>query len=68
MGLNRIINMLTRMVSRRAVNWGINKDIGHFSKTNGKTPAKLTPQQAKATRQAVKRARQAARLTRRIGR
>lgn len=68
MSLNQIITMLTRMVTRRAMNWGINKGIGHLSRSNGKTPAKLTPQQAKATRQAVKRARQAARLTRRIGR
>jgi hypothetical protein len=67
MGLNRIIHMLTRMVSRRAMNWGINKGIDKIAKSGGK-PAPVSAKQARDMRTAVKRARQAARLTRRIGR
>ncbi|MDQ1900921.1 hypothetical protein RAH32_10750 [Paracoccus sp. WLY502] len=67
MSLKSIINTLTRMVSRRAVNWGVNKSIDRIAKSGGK-PAKVSAKQAKDMRTAVKRARQAARLTRRIGR
>lgn len=67
MGLNRIFTMLTRMVSRRAMNWGINKGIDRMAKSGGK-PTHVSAKQAKDMRTAVKRARQAARLTRRIGR
>ncbi|MTE00057.1 hypothetical protein GIY56_07145 [Paracoccus sp. YIM 132242] len=67
MSLNSIINTLTRMVSRRAMNWGINKGIDRVAKSGGK-PAQVSAKQAKDMRMAVKRARQAARLTRRIGR
>ncbi|WP_103173466.1 hypothetical protein [Paracoccus sp. SY] len=67
MSLQSIINTLTRMVSRRALNWGINKGIDRIAKSGGK-PAKVSSKQAKDMRTAVKRARQAARLTRRIGR
>lgn len=67
MSLNSIINMLTRMVTRRAMNWGINKGIDRIAKSGGK-PAPVSAKQAKDMRVAVKRARQAARLTRRIGR
>ena len=67
MSLNQIIRMLTRMVSRRALNWGVNKGIGPIAKSGGK-PANVSAKQAKDMRAAVKRARQAARLTRRIGR
>lgn len=64
MNANQLFNMFARMLSRRLMNWGVNKGVGRLSKTGGK----LTPGQARATREAVKRARQAARLTRRIGR
>ena len=67
MSLNSIINMLTRMVTRRAMTWGINKGIDRIAKSGGK-PAPVSAKQAKDMRAAVKRARQAARLTRRIGR
>jgi hypothetical protein len=67
MNLNRIINMLTRMVTRRAMNWGVNKGIDRIAKS-GTKPAHVSAKQAKDMRTAVKRARQAARLTRRIGR
>ena len=67
MSLQSIINTLTRMVSRRALNWGINKGIDRIAKSGGK-PDKVSAKQAKDMRTAVKRARQAARLTRRIGR
>lgn len=73
MNLNRIFNMLARMVTRRAVNWGMNKGIGHVSKRMGGTTAKGKPtaaanKQARNMREATKRARQAARITRRMGR
>lgn len=73
MNLNQIFNMLARMVTRRAVNWGMNKGIGHVSKRMGGTTAKGQPtsaanKQARNMREATKRARQAARITRRMGR
>ena len=73
MNLNQIFNMFARMVTRRAVNWGMNKGIGHVSKRMGGTAAKGQPtsaanKQARNMREATKRARQAARITRRMGR
>ena len=78
MNLNQIFNMFARMVTRRAVNWGMNKGIGHVSKRMGGTTAKGKPtaaankqaanKQARNMRAATKRARQAARITRRMGR
>lgn len=73
MNLNQIFNMLARMVTRRAVNWGMNKGIGHVSKRMGGTTAKGKPtaaanKQVRNMREATKRARQAARITRRMGR
>ena len=41
MSLQSIINTLTRMVSRRALNWGINKGIDRIAKSGGK-PAKVS--------------------------
>lgn len=64
MNLNQIVNMLTRMLTRRAVNWSINK----ARQKPGKAAAGTKPTQSNEHRAAVKRARQAARLTRRIGR
>ncbi|HRO13797.1 MAG TPA: hypothetical protein PLL33_01905 [Paracoccus sp. (in: a-proteobacteria)] len=72
MNLNQILNMFGRMVTRRLMNWGVNKDIDAATRRAGGTvkgkPALSTQKQAKAAREAVKRARQAARVTRRIGR
>lgn len=63
MNMNQLVNMLTRMVSNRLLNWGIRR-------MNAPKPGtRQTPQQHsrdKATREAVKRARQAARITRRM--
>ena len=63
MNMNQIINMLTRMVSNRLLNWAIRR-------MNAPKPGvRQTPQQQsrdKAAREAVKRARQAARITRRM--
>ena len=67
MSLQSIFNMLTRMVTHRAVNWGINKGIDRIAKSGGK-PAKVSAKQARDMRVAVKRARQAAKLARRMGR
>ena len=68
MNLNQLINMVVNIVTRRLVNFGINKGIDAVSrKPDGKTP--MTPDEAKqaqTTREAVKRARQAARITRRL--
>jgi hypothetical protein len=35
MNMNQVINMFTRLVMRRAMNWGINKGIGQMTR---KTP------------------------------
>lgn len=63
MNMNQIVNMLTRMVSNRLLNWGIRR-------MNAPKPGvPQTPQQRsrdKAAREAVKRGRQAARITRRM--
>ncbi|WP_254367884.1 hypothetical protein [Paracoccus sp. Z118] len=71
--MNGIFGMLARMVTRRAMNWGVNKGIDRMSRSgkggvpNGQ-PSAAAKKQAKDMRQAVKRARQAARITRRFGR
>ena len=61
--MNQLINMLTRMVMNRLMNWGMRR-------MNAPKPGvKKTPQQQsrdKMTREAVKRARQAARITNRM--
>lgn len=74
MNMNSLINMFGRMLTRRAMNWGINKGISTISKARGGQagaqagkPA-ATSQQNKALRENAKRARQAARITRKIGR
>lgn len=69
MNFNQLLNMIARMLTRRAVNWGINKGIGRAARTGGKGRASPAERkQAQQNRAAVKRARQAARLARRIGR
>jgi len=68
MNMNQFFNMLTRMVTRRLMNWGINKSLRQM---NSGTGGKRSPQQKslnKTARETAKRARQAARITRRLGR
>ncbi|WP_134680741.1 hypothetical protein [Paracoccus ravus] len=67
MSLNQFFNMLSRMVTNRLMNWGINKGIRQMNSTGGKQTAQQR-QREKSARQMVKRARQAARITRRLGR
>ncbi|MFP1643405.1 hypothetical protein [Pontitalea aquivivens] len=75
MNLNQIVNMVIKAVTRRLVNWGVNKgmDLATRRGTGGTgDPAaqgKATPaqqRQANAAREAARRARQAARITRRL--
>lgn len=68
-----IVNLLSRLFARRAMNWGMRKGTDAFARrgTGAATGGKMTPaalKQAKDMRQAVKRARMAARVTRRLGR
>jgi len=70
MSLDRLINQLIRMVTRRAVNFGINKGV-ELAAGKGKPASQMTAAERKAaqdSRAAIKRARQAARITRRLGR
>lgn len=69
-----LMNMFTRMLTQRAMKWGIDKGTRQMSRIGQKKtpPVALTKsqttQQAKSSREMAKRARQAAKLTRRIGR
>ena len=65
--MNQIIAMLTRMLTSRAMGWGIRKGLNRMGKPGGATSA-TSAKQARMARETTKRARQAARLTRRIGR
>jgi hypothetical protein len=70
MNLDQIFSMISRLVLRRAVNWGITKGIDSVA-GKGKPPAEMTPQErhlAQKGREAAKMARKAARVTRRLGR
>ena len=67
MNLNQLVNMIARMLTRRAVNWSIKKGTRQAARGKGQQTA-ANRQQAKVTCEATKRARQAARLARRIGR
>ncbi|MDO5621095.1 MAG: hypothetical protein Q4G24_06465 [Paracoccus sp. (in: a-proteobacteria)] len=76
MNMNQILNMLQRMLLRRAMNWGINKGIGMLGKRTAQNGAQtdqpeapMTPEERKRVQQSrdmAKRARQAARITRRL--
>ena len=71
MNLNGLFGPIGRMLTRRLMNWGMNKGIGLAPRrTGGATadgkPSPTAAKQAKAARQAVKRARQAARITRKL--
>lgn len=70
MNLNQIINLITRIFVRKAVNSGINKGID-FAARRGKAAKDMTPAehaQANSAREMAKKARKAARVTRRLGR
>jgi len=72
MNWNSLLNgPLGRMLTRRPMDWGMNKGIDVATRRSGGTtadgkPSAAATKQAKAARQAVKRARQAARITRRM--
>lgn len=70
MNLNQIVNMVIKTVTRRLVNWGVNKGMDLAARRGtGGTAVGATPAQAKqdnAAREAAKRARQAAKITRRL--
>lgn len=70
MNLDQIFSMISRLVMRRAVNWGITKGIDTVA-GKGKSAAQMTPEErhlAQKGREAAKMARKAARITRRLGR
>lgn len=61
MNLNQLFNMFTRIVARRAMNWGINKGISTMS---GKKAGK-GPRQSRQTRDLARKMRTLSRMTRR---
>ncbi len=64
--MNQIINMITRMLTQRAVNWGINK----ASRRIGTQTAKGAQgkDRARVAQDTAKRSRQAINILRRLGR
>lgn len=69
MSANQLINMALRILTRKAVNKGLNAGVKQMSKGNA-AQGKLTPEERAARKQAqetAKRAKQAARLARRLG-
>lgn len=70
MNLNRFVNMVVNIVTRRLINAGINKGIEIFSRRSPPEPPPVSADEKHRleARAAAKRARQAAKLTRRIGR
>ena len=66
MNMNQLFNMFTRLVARRAMNWGINKGISTLSRGKGQTPdAGPRGAQSKQTRDLARKMRTLGRLTRR---
>ncbi len=68
MNLNSIIQMITNLLIRKAVNKGVDMGIDYASR-RGKPVADMTPEdhaQAQSGKAMAKRAKQAARLTRRL--
>ncbi|MDO5646976.1 hypothetical protein [Paracoccus sp. (in: a-proteobacteria)] len=63
MNMNQIINMFTRLVMRRAMNWGITKGLQTMSR--GKSDQPQTPAQKKQTREMAQRMRNLNRMNRR---
>lgn len=71
MNLNRFLNMVVNVVTRRLINAGINHGLRWFNRRSASAAQPPVPpeeQQKQAARAAAKRARQAAKVTRRIGR
>jgi hypothetical protein len=70
MNLNRFLNMVVNIVTRRVINAGINKGIEMFSRRSMPEPplTSLEERHRQEARATARRARQAAKLTRRIGR
>ena len=70
MNAQRLINMIVNIVTRRLINFGINKGID-LAARKGKPKDQMTAKdqkQEKDARETAKRARQAAKVTRRMGR
>ncbi|MBW7055487.1 hypothetical protein KY389_02105 [Paracoccus bogoriensis] len=69
MNMNQIINMFTRLVMRRAMNWGINKGMDQLSRrgqTGGQPDdGQPRPRQDKQTRDMARKMRTLGRMTRR---
>ncbi|WP_304617663.1 hypothetical protein [Paracoccus sp. (in: a-proteobacteria)] len=68
MNMNQIINMFTRLVMRRAMNWGINKGMDQLSRrgqTGEQPEGQPRPRQDKQTRDMAKKMRTLGRMTRR---
>ena len=68
MNLSQILNMVLRIVTRRAVELGVNKAIDVAAR-RGKAPAEMTPEDhkaARASKASTRKAREAMRITRRF--
>ncbi|TJZ84978.1 hypothetical protein [Paracoccus hibiscisoli] len=70
MNMNQLFNMFTRLVARRAMNWGINKGMSTLSRNKGQAPdaGPRTPQdkaQSKQTQDMARKMRTLGRMTRR---
>ncbi len=62
MNMNQLFNLFTRLVARRAMNWGINKGVDTLS---GKKPGQQGQRRDKQTRDLARKMRTLSRLTRR---
>jgi len=67
MNMNALINMFTRMIARKAMNWGINKGINSMSRKDDPSNGAPTnkPQSSKQKQEIAKRMRNLNRMTRR---
>nr|WP_111299773.1 hypothetical protein [Paracoccus saliphilus] len=63
MNLNQLINMFTRLVARRAMNWGINKGVNVLAGRNGS--GRRIKGRNRQTQDLAQRMRMLARLIRR---
>ena len=70
MNMNQVVNMITRLVLRRAIKTGIDAGVNLAAKRRGGDPQnpEAAKHQGAQGKQTAKRARQAMRLSRRIGR
>lgn len=62
MNMNQLVNMFTKLVARRAMNWGINKGMKTLSRKGGQQAG---PQQDVQAGDLKKRMRNVNRMTRR---